>query len=442
MNFVRNVKNNLLKGLKNNLSLAIYSFIIAILVWIIVSMTIYPSVPKTIFNVPLDIDITGTSASDNGLSVISCDTSSVTVEVLGSRAQVGNLNNENLKAHIDASSVTSVGKKDLKISITSNSGIQYEVKSVTPSTATVLFDKYETRDFPVTPLIPNISFDKNKTVNDQEFLCEPNVITITGPSAQLNKIAGCYAVSNKELKLDSSYTVANDEIQLYSDDGAIIDQSSLKVNTTSFIINIPVLTQKTVGLDVSVINAPSTFDTKCLKFNMSADKITIASKNSMSEIPDILEIGKIDLRDLDIGYSKTFELKNILETGNYINRSNLESVTVTLDSDGLAKKKIYINNFSVSNPPDKNYKYEVLTKQLEVTLVGPQNVINDVTSSDVSAYIDLINAVITGEQFVYDVSISCPKYDNIWALTNSKLSVQRVEKNDSERTNSDNDEST
>lgn len=428
MNFLKNIRNKLTKGLENNLSLAIYSIIIAILAWFIVSMTIYPSVPKTITNIPLDIDITGTSAAENDLSVISCDVTSVDVEILGSRAQVGNLNNENLKASIDASHVTSTGTKQLAITITSDSGIQYQVESISPATATVIFDKYETVNIPVTPLIPNVKFDKNKTVYAEEFSCEPNTISITGPSAQLDKISACYAVSNKNITLDSSYTVTSDEIQLYSEDGAVIDQSSLKFNTTSFIINIPVLTQKTVDLEVSVINAPSTFDTKCLKFNMSADSITVASKNSLSEIPDTLEIGKIDLRDLDIGYSKTFELNNILEIGNYINMSNLESVTVTLDDNGLAKKDLIVTSFSVSNPPDKNYDYEVLTKQLDITLVGPEDIISEITSADVVADVNLINSVIATDQFTDTVTISCPKYDNVWAITNSKISIQRKEK--------------
>lgn len=428
MNLFKNIKNKLTRGLENNVSLAVYSIIIAILAWFIVSMTIYPSVPKTIENIPLDIDITGTSAAENDLSIISCNVTSVNVEILGSRAQVGNLNNENLKAHIDASNVTTTGTKQLAITITSDSGIQYQVESVSPATATVVFDKYETVNIPVKPLIPNVSFDKDKTVYSEEFLCEPNTISITGPSAQLDKIATCYAVSNKEITLDSSYTVTNDEIQLYSEDGALIDQSSLKFNTTSFVINIPVLTQKTVGFEVSVINAPSTFDTECLKFNMSADSITVASKNSLSEIPDMLEIGKIDLRELDLGYSRTFELKNILDTGNYINMSNLESVTVTLDDEGLAKKDLIITSFSVSNPPDKNYDYEVLTKQLDITLVGPESVINEITSADVVADVNLMNTIIATDQFTDTVTISCPKYDNVWAITNSKISIQRKEK--------------
>lgn len=428
MNFLKNIKNNIAKRLKNNLSLAIYSVVIAILAWFIVSMTVYPSVPKTISNIPLDIDITGTPAAENDLSVISCSVDSVNVEILGSRAQIGNLNNENLKAHIDASNVTSTGTKQLAITVTSSSGIQYEVKSITPSTATVVFDKYDTRTFPVTPLIPDITFDENKTVYAEEFSCEPDTISITGPSAQLDKITTCYAVSNKEMTLDSSYTVTSDEIQLYSEEGALIDQSSLKFDTTSFIINIPVLTQKTVGLSVSVVNAPGTFDTDCLKFNMSADSITIASKNNLSEIPDTIEIGKIDLRDLDIGYSQTFKLKNVLDASNCINMSNLDSVTVTLDDSGLAKKSIIISSFSVSNPPDRNYDYEVLTKQLDVTLVGPEDVISEITSSDIIADVNLLNAVISADQFVYDVTISCPKYDNVWAVTNSKISIQRKEK--------------
>ena len=111
--------------MKNNFSLAILSILIAILVWFIISMTQYPSVQKTIANIPLSVDITGSAAESNGLSVISCNVEEVTVELLGSRTSVGNLNNENLIAYLDADSVSSTGTKSLTVKIRSTSGINF-----------------------------------------------------------------------------------------------------------------------------------------------------------------------------------------------------------------------------------------------------------------------------------------------------------------------------
>ena len=429
MSFFKNIRNRLANSLKKNLSLAIYSVVIAIISWFVISMTLYPSIPKTIQNIPLDIDITGTSAAENGLSVISCDIDSVDVQIRGNRAQIGNLSNENLKARIVADNVTSAGTKTLAIEITCNDkNIAFEVQSKSPETATVVFDKYDTREFSVTPEIPNITFAEGIAIDTETYSCEPDVISITGPSAQLDKISKCVAVSNKEISLDSSYTVASDEIKLYSEDGAVLDQSSLKLNTSNFLINIPVMTQKTVGLSVGITGAPPNFDTSVLKFNLSADSITIASKNSkLAEIPDTLEIGKVILSELDIGYTKTFTI----DLKDYINVSNLESVTVTLDDSGLARKELSLSQdqLSVSNSPNDNYNYSVLTKKLDIAVVGPKDIIDDITASDILADANLLGADIPqGESFSYGVTISCPNYSNVWAVTNSKITIQKSEK--------------
>ena len=103
MKLIKNIKNNLLRGAKNNLSLAVYSIILAILVWFIIAMTLYPSVPKTIENVTLNID---TNTTANSLSVISCDVNRVNIRIKGSRTQVGNLDSSSFTAYIDTENIT------------------------------------------------------------------------------------------------------------------------------------------------------------------------------------------------------------------------------------------------------------------------------------------------------------------------------------------------
>lgn len=420
--------NNIKKSLRKNLALAIYSVIIAILAWFFISMTVYPSIPKTINNIPVELDISGTAAYENGLSLISCDIESVDVQIRGNRAQIGNLTEANLKARLMADNVSTTGTKKLSFEIVSDDpNIEFEVKSITPDTATVVFDKYETRDIPVVPEIPNITFAEGKTIDTEGYACDPETISITGPSAQLAKIAECAAVSNKEIQLDSSYAVASDEIKLYSEDGATIEMSPFKLDTTSIMINIPVLTQKTVGLSVGISGAPSNFNSSFLKFDLSAESITLASKSSKVEFPDTFQVGNIMLSELDLGYTKTFTI----DTQDYKNMSNLEAVTVTLDDSNLDKKSFVINEFSVINAPD-TYDFNVLTQSLDITVIGPKDIIEEITPSDIVANINLLNAdkIPEGETFNWDVTISFPKYDNVWAVTPTKAVIGKTIKSD------------
>ena len=427
------IKNSLKKKGQNNISLALYSILIAILVWFAVSMSLYPSASRSIQDIRLEI---GTGSTESGLSVISCDTEEVEIKIKGSRTQILNFSNENLIAYVDTESISTVGKKTLPIKIKSTNNVPFEIESVKPENAVITFDKYETESFPIYPKIPEVKFDSGKTINTDEFSCEPDTINITGPSAQLSKIASVYAVSNKSMVLDSSYALNSDEIQIQSEDGTIIDSSTMKFDNSSFLINIPVLTQKTIGMYVQVVNAPSNFNTDFLKFNLSANTITIASKNSQAEIPDKLEIGKISLNDLVPKYSHKFDINSILESQNCINQSKLDSVTVTLSNDNLATKVLFLDQsrISISNPPNNNYDYSIITQNLSVEITGPEDVIGEVTANDIIADVNLLNADISEDQFTYDVTFSCTKYSNVWATTNCKVSIQRTVKETSTAT--------
>lgn len=414
---------------QTNLSLAIYSVLIAVLVWFVVSLTLYPSVPKTIEKVTLDLDIGSTATSDSTLSVISCDVQNVKVKVIGSRTQIANIDSDTLTAYVDTDNIYTTGRKNLPIKVKSTNGIEFEVSSIEPSTAEVVFDKYESVQFPVQPKIPNVKFDKNKTLNPNEFSCEPNIVTITGPSSQINKISTVYAVSNREMTLDSSHALSSDEIQLFSEDNTVIDQSSVSFDTTSFLINIPVLTVKEVGVYVQIINAPASFDQNSLNLQMSTDKIKIASKNSQTEIPDKLEIGKIFLSDITPDYSKTFNIDQTLEDKNCINMSDTKSITVTMNSENISTRQITIDQsrVNISNAPDE-YDYKVITQNINLEIAGDAETIEKITPNDIVADVNLLNSNITEDQFTYDVTFSFPKYPDVWAITDYKVSIQRTPK--------------
>ena len=416
------------KRLRNNFLLALLSLFIACIVWLIISMTQYPDALKTIEHIPLSTDISDSVAGNNGLSVISSDVEEVTVELLAGKTQVGSLNNETLEAYIDADSVTNPGTRTLTIKIRGASNINYEVKSVNPANATIVFDKMDTRTFDVSAQIPNVSVVDGKAIDQNDITCEPSEVRITGPSSQLDKISKCIAVSNKELSLDSTYNLQRDELQLYTEDNALIDQSTMKLSDAVFNITIPVRTQKEVGLYVSIVDAPDNFDTDIIKFDMSSDSVVLACNNSKVEIPDMLDIGKVSLNELKPGFTKTFSISNRLEGSDYENVSELETVTVKFDDSDFAQTSLVLDKsrISTSNEPDAaNYKYEVLTQRMEITLVGPEEVINEITPEDILADVNLIKANLSTDQFSWNASFTC-KYDSVWVVTNSKVSVQRT----------------
>lgn len=421
MKILEKVKKRLAKGAKNNLSLAVYAVIIACIVWFAISMALYPSVTKQIKDVQLSTDISGSAASENGLSIISCDLEHVNITVKGSRTQASRLNPDSFTAYIDTTGITTPGKKTLSIKVRSNDDIPFEVESISPQTVTVMIDKYETIEMPVEPKCPNISAINGKVIYQAEHKCKPDTVKITGPSAQLDKISKCYAYSDRKMSLESSIDFQTDKLQLLAEDGTIIDQSMLDFDTTSFSINIPVLSQKTVKLSVQILGGSADFDKSSLKFHLSADSLTIASKNSQFEIADPLEIGKINLSDMDLGYTKSFDINALLEASNVINMSGLENVVLTLDDTDLERKEFILDkkNIHISNKPNSNdYDYDLISQNVKICVVGPKDELSKLTPADFVAEANLLNADVPVGQFDFDVTISCLASDKVWAVAN------------------------
>jgi len=73
---MKKTKLKLFRGLNNDIALRIYAVILAIIIWFVMSVTLYPTVYKTIRNVPVTIDTTGTNAADYMLKPINAKNNS------------------------------------------------------------------------------------------------------------------------------------------------------------------------------------------------------------------------------------------------------------------------------------------------------------------------------------------------------------------------------
>lgn len=127
----------------------IFSIITAIFLWFAISINLYPTTPRTISHIPLTVDITGTAAELNGYSVIDYSVKEVTVQIEGNRSQVGNLDANDMIATPVVENVTSSGVKTLDISVSSKDGTQFTVKSISPKSVNVRFDKMVTKKYPI-----------------------------------------------------------------------------------------------------------------------------------------------------------------------------------------------------------------------------------------------------------------------------------------------------
>ena len=427
MSILKNITKRNIKEARSNAMLLLIAFVCAIASWFIIAMTKYPSDSKHISNIPLSRDISGTAAADSGLSVIECNVDHISVSLDCSRTDYNRISSDSLKASIDFKNITTPGVYTLNIKVESTNDAEISNLNISPSTVRVELDNYETKAFVLKAKVPNISGGENKAINSADITCEPGKVNIKGPASKLASIAECYAVSNLEKALDSSYSLNSDEYQLFSEDGTQISSDKLTFDPPIVNMNIPVLTQKTVKFVPQIVDAPSGFDTDCLNFTITPETAILATNNTETKLPDKIDL-KLRISELDIGFSKDVLISNLLMGTNITNMSDTDTVNISLNSEGLASRDLTVtnNNIHTTNAPHENYDYTVLTQQLLVKIVGPADIVNEVTAADLDVEVNLLGADDSMDQFPYAVTVSCSKYNNIWSVTSSTVNIKKT----------------
>ena len=420
-NYFKNLKDNIINSLTTNLAMVIYSVITAIILWFVISITIYPTTPKTLSNIPVEIDITGTSAEDNGLSVISSDIKTVNVTIKGDRSSIGSLSEEDLIAKAVVENVNSAGEKKLEINVVGKkSDIKFEVTNISPSTLSVMFDKIDTREFEVYAEAPNLKAAEDLYMDKSDFKCSPDTIEISGPSKQLDNIDKVAVVVEDKQELETAYTFHSSNIVLYDKNDSKIDTKNITYNTDTFNVDIPVYMPKKLDLIYDLRFAPSTFDPNSLALEMSVDNISLASPNTELQKIDSWNIGSIPLYDIDWDFNKTFAIEI---PDNYKDLSNISTVSVKLNTDSLAKKTVTVNDISILNAPS-NYKCSVNSYGLVFDIIGPEKDIAEITEKDIIVSVDLLKYNIQSNSFAADATISFPNYNKVWAVGLQKVSIE------------------
>ena len=368
----------------------------------------------------MEIDITGTSAEENDLSVIKSSAKNVTVTIKGDRSRIGSLSEKDLTAKAIVENVTSIGEKSLNITVEcNNSNVNFEVTEIKPSKVDVLFDRIGTKEFELSVSAPNVTAAKDLYMDINDFKVTPKKIEITGPTSQLDSIDKALVFVDTKMEINSASTFYSKDILLYDKNESKINTDNMNFNTEDFSIEIPVYMQKELDLTYDLKYAPANFDASSLNIEMNVDTINIASPNTDLQKLDTWSIGSIPLYSIDLDFNKSF---NIEIPSNYKDLSNISTVTATLNNEGLDKKTVTVNDISIINSPS-DYDCKVNTYGLTFDIIGPEKDIEEITEKDIIVSIDLLKYTIQSNKFTADATISFPNYDKVWAVNLQKVSI-------------------
>ncbi|MBR6045275.1 MAG: hypothetical protein IKP47_06550 [Ruminococcus sp.] len=409
----------------SDFGLRILALILAVIVWLILSITQYPTINKTITNVPVVFSMEGTSADEKGLQARDYKDITVDVEIKGMNYEIGSYTANDLVATVNLDNVTKEGTYPLEIEVkSSHASDRISVVSVTPDTVDVSFVHIGNYEFDVTPSAPNVSAEQGKTLRNTTVT--PSTVSVSGAETDLKKIAKVEARIDTEMTLSEQTVVPAETIMFYDESGAELDSSKYTLmNNKKFDITFEVYKKKTVELTVDYSDCPPGFKPATIPGILSEKEISVITPKLDDKERETLSLGTVSLNSVKKGASFDFDVNGKLSSGE-INQSGIDTVTLTFDfdTDDYIEQNFIVssNAISIINAPTGT-NIAIETKQLpSVTMFGPRSVISKLTAGELTAVVDLSDVAATGS-LTHVVTVYCSKYDNIWSVGEQTVEV-------------------
>lgn len=392
----------------------ISAVLLAIVIWFFVSVTLFPTMTRHISDIEVEVELSGTSVETLGLDVIKGEGQKVSVRIKGNRYKIGNLKSEDLIAEVSLQGVISPGEYNLSVMVRAkDDDADFEISTPSPQTIKVQFDRIIEETFEIVAVAPDAVAAEGFMIDTIE--CVPKEISITGPQGVVSRIDQC-VVEAQDIKGELTEPITADgSLNLYDENMKSIDIESLELSMTEFLVNIPVFRKMTIPLSVEFRNVPEAFPLPKLKYTISPKEIEVAAPTDVDDNFDEIKLKYIDFRDINLG--SVFDLSLTLPAG-YKNISGTENVKVTFPRDNMANKSFDLRDIKIVNAPS-GYDIDVVTSVIKkVSVIGPTNVIADLSELDIIAEIDLLGSNITTGTQTVPVKIFIPAKGTVWAYGN------------------------
>lgn len=406
------------KILEKDFAIKILSLISAIIIWFIISVSVYPTIDRVIYNVPVKIEMSGTYAEAHNFEVVSQSDVSVTVYITGDRGDIGDLTAEELTVVASAENVLTATEYNLPLEVVCSSNRKFNVTKISPEYVSVDFDEISSKEVPITPDMSEIHIANGFISDVDDVVIVPNTVEITGPKDIIDTVTSASVSVEADGELSSTYEYTSSDITLYNNTAPVDKEADISLSKSSFTVHIPILQKQVLPVEVRVTNAPSSFDTEAFikKLTLSVSELEVAVPPEKLKDITYLDIGSIDMREVDIGSVFTFYTSDFLPEG-YQNLSGTETVTVTCPSEGLVKLPLLVrgNSIQIINAPSQ-YDYNIITSGFTQFFIGTQESMEQLTYIDVVAQIDLINYDLEPRDYKFPVTFSTPAYGDIWCI--------------------------
>ena len=411
--------------LSNDITLMVLSVIIALCIWFAINAGSEVEGNVPINNIPVTVELSK-DALEDGLQVFSKEELTASVEVKGNRLIVGSLTASDIEiVALDANSIVAPGKYELELTA-KKTGVRTNysfASAVSPDTIDVYVDRLKEKSFDI---IDEIVYKVDNNYYNNSSMSETKV-AVSGPETEVNAIDKVVVQGELEGRIGS--TTSDDFTLIFLDkDGNKINTSLFKLSVNKVEVTMKPIPTKEVLLGIDVINAPK----GAPKFTISPNKIKIAAeKDVLDGINNKVVIGTLDYSQLN---NKMHTLSYDITLPNGCkNLSTTTSAEILIDLSDYASKKIQLENFGTDNINRKQYNVLFNSGAFEVTVCGPQDLIDTISEKNIVPRVDFEKKLDDVNQDSFSLELPfkfsfTPDYKQCWVYGDYSVVVNVTKK--------------
>lgn len=373
--------------MKNKITSILLSVGIALGLWLYVTTSVSPNSSDTYYNIPVVME--GESVlNERGLMITSTSTTTVTLELAGTRLDLSKVNSGNITVKANLANIYDPGQKillDYDISYPGDVA-QNAFEVVSQSDVYVNVEKRVAKEIQVEILWTGTR-SEDYLYDTENAQLDYTTVNIVGPASvadQIDRAVIQVDLTDKVESISESYRYT-----LCDKDGNPVDAAEITTNVEEIRLDMRIRRITDLELKVDVIygggaNASNTTVT------VTPSTLRVSGSDAaLAELGDSLTIAIIDLATVEKSTEQTYLIS--LPEG-ITNQTGVSEATVSVQFTGLSTREFTVENFSSINLPE-GMEAEIINANLTVKVRGPSGVINKLTAEDITITVDFANAV-------------------------------------------------
>ncbi len=407
----------------NNRFVLIFSLLLSISFWLIITMTATPETPRTITNIPVIIQET----TPEGLVPFGeYSKLSVSVEVTGRRYVVASLTPGDINVTARITEEVTAGEK-MKVQLNASKNNQFSsftIREITPAEIEVFYDERVTREFEVearVTLEPGVESTAVKGLTAETPTIADageRIVSVEGPATEVSKIHRVVALARIEEELTKTDNIVSN-IVLYDQYDNVIEREYTTIGFETAMVTIPISKIKRVKIQPTFQNVPGQYADAPLRYSLSESEVEVMGPPEVIDALSSIELYPINFSEI---YPGSYKFMRQLRFPSLVKSSeNLQEVEVAIDLSEFTSKTVTVavDQFIYVNRPENT---DVTgTPVNTVMIIGPQESLEAVENGDVSAKIDLADKK-SGQSEV-DVEMVLSGHPDCWVAKSYKAIV-------------------